>query len=102
MDSRIAQNTGYITACPGIETFIDAVFSKKAIDWNLIRMDLPDLLRIALSIKEGRILPSTILRTIRAGNSKMAQAGHELGCAGFLLRFMAEVDSANDDPQGDQ
>ncbi len=74
---------------------IDAVFSKKAIDWDLIRMYLPDLLRIALSIKEGRILPSTILRTISAGNSKMAQACRELGRArrtGFLLRFMAEVD----------
>ena len=76
-------------------THIDAVFSQKAIDWDLIRTHLPDLLRIALSIKEGRIVPSTILRTISASKSKLAQACRELGRVrrtGFLLRIMAEAD----------
>ena len=74
---------------------IETIFSKKAIDWALIQQYMPDLLRIALSIKEGCILPSTILRTISAGTSKLAQACRELGRArrtGFLLRFMTEVD----------
>ena len=74
---------------------IDAVFSPHAIDWDLIRTHVPDLLRIALSLKEGRIAPSTILRTISAGRSKLAQAYRELGRVrrtGFLLRFMGEAD----------
>jgi TnpA family transposase len=74
---------------------IDAIFSPHAIDWDLIRTHLPDLLRVALSIKEGRIAPSAILRTISAGRSKLAQAYRELGRVrrtGFLLRFMAEAD----------
>ena len=72
---------------------IDAVFSEQAIDWELIRTHLPDLLRIALSIKEGRITPSTILRTISAGSSKLAQAYRELGRVrrtGLFLRLMAD------------
>ena len=74
---------------------IDSIFSAKAIDWELIRMYLPDLLRMALSIKEGRIAPSTILRTISAGHSKLAQAYRELGRVrrtGFLLKFIADSD----------
>ncbi|GAC1554085.1 MAG: Tn3 family transposase [Herpetosiphon sp.] len=72
---------------------IDAVFADKVIDWELIRTHLPDLLRIALSIKEGRITPSTILRTISTGSSKLAQAYRELGRVrrtGFFLRLMAD------------
>lgn len=74
---------------------IDAVFSQKVIDWDLIRTHHPDMLRMALSIKEGRIAPSTILRTISAGKSKLAQAYRELGRVrrtGFLLRIMADAD----------
>lgn len=74
---------------------IDAMFSDKAIDWDLIRTHLPDLLRIALSIKHGRILPSTILRTISAGRSKLALACREFGRVrrtGFLLQLMADAD----------
>jgi TnpA family transposase len=76
-------------------THIDAIFSDKAIDWELIRTHVPDLLRIALSIKEGRILPSTILRTISAGSSSLARANRELGRVrrtGLLLRIMAEAE----------
>ncbi len=76
-------------------THIDAIFSDTAIDWDLIRTHAPDLLRIALSIKEGRILPSTILRTISAGSSSLARANRELGRVrrtGLLLRIMAEAE----------
>ncbi len=44
---------------------IDALFSG-SIDWTLIAEHLPDMLRVALSIKAGRLLPSAILR--RLGN----------------------------------
>lgn len=74
---------------------IDAIFSQKGINWELIRTHVPDLLRIAVSMKEGRIAPSTILRTLSAGKSKVAQACHELGRVrrtGFLLRIIAEAD----------
>ena len=74
---------------------IDSIFSDKAIDWELIRTHVPDLLRIALSIKEGRIVPSTILRTISAGSSSLARANRELGRVrrtGLLLRIMAEAE----------
>jgi len=40
---------------------IDELFTE-TIDWELIKTNLPDMLRVALSIKMGRITPSTILR----------------------------------------
>ncbi len=40
---------------------IDGLFTD-AIDGDLIATHLPDMLRVALSIKEGRLTPSTILR----------------------------------------
>ncbi len=72
---------------------IDAVFADKVIDWELIRAHVPDLLRIALSIQEGRLAPSTILRTISAGSGKLTQACRELGRVrrtGLFLRLIAE------------
>ena len=44
-------------------THIDALFSG-SIDWTLIAEHLPDMLRVALSIKAGRLLPSAILRRL--------------------------------------
>jgi hypothetical protein len=40
---------------------IDSLFSTQA-EWDLIETMLPDMLRVALSIKAGTIMPSTILR----------------------------------------
>jgi TnpA family transposase len=76
-------------------THIDAICSEKAIDGELIRMHVPDLLRIALSIKEGRMLPATILRTISAGRSSLARASRERGRVrrtGFRTRLMTETE----------
>jgi TnpA family transposase len=42
---------------------IDALFAE-AIDWHLIHTHLPDMLRVVLSIKAGRITASTILRKL--------------------------------------
>ena len=42
---------------------IDSLFNDQ-VDWELIRTMLPDILRVALSIKAGTIMPSTILRLL--------------------------------------
>ena len=42
---------------------IDSLFTDK-VDWDLIRTHLPDMLRVAVSIKAGRITASTILRRL--------------------------------------
>ena len=43
---------------------IDALFTADTIDWDLIENHIPDLLRIVLSIKAGRVSASTILRRL--------------------------------------
>ena len=49
---------------------IDALFGE-SIDWSLISTHLPDMLRVALSIKAGKITPSALLRrTIHAATCK--------------------------------
>ena len=75
---------------------IDALFSGP-IDWALIAEHLPDMLRVALSIKAGRLLPSAILRRLGTYSRKnrLYFAFRELGRAirtGFLLRYIGSVD----------
>jgi TnpA family transposase len=75
---------------------IDELFDDK-IDWEIIKTHLPDMLRVALSIKMGRITPSTILRKLGSYNrkNKLYQAFSELGKAvrtGFLLKYISDVD----------
>ena len=70
---------------------IDALFSG-TIDWQLIAEHLPDMLRVALSIKAGRLLPSAILRRLGTYSRKnrLYFAFRELGRAvrtAFLLRY---------------
>jgi len=48
---------------------IDELFTE-TIDWELIKTYLPDMLRVALSIKMGRITPSTILRKLGSYSRK--------------------------------
>src|ERR1039457_483117 len=43
---------------------IDELFTNTAIDWDLIEAHLPDMLRVVLSIRAGRLLPSAILRRL--------------------------------------
>lgn len=77
-------------------THIDALFSGP-IDWALIAEHLPDMLRVALSIKAGRLLPSAILRRLGTYSRKnrLYFAFRELGRAirtGFLLRYIGSID----------
>jgi TnpA family transposase len=75
---------------------IDRLFSE-IVNWELIETYLPDMLRVALSVKEGRIRAATILRKLGSSSSKnrLYQAFHELGCAvrsGFLLQYINDAE----------
>ncbi|MGZ8957426.1 MAG: transposase [Methylosarcina sp.] len=72
---------------------IGELFTKDNINWELIARHLPDMLQVALSIKAGRISPSTILRKLGTASrkNKLYYAFRELGrvvrtC--FLLEYV--------------
>lgn len=73
---------------------IDEIFSDN-IDWKLIETYLPDMLRVVLSIKMGKLTPSTILKKLSSYSkkNKLYQAFRELGnvertC--FLLKYISD------------
>jgi TnpA family transposase len=73
---------------------IDALFTD-TIDWDLIENHFPDLLRIVLSIKAGRISASTILRRLGtySRKNKLYSAFAELGRVTrtiFLLKYISD------------
>jgi TnpA family transposase len=75
---------------------IDSLFTAN-VDWDLIEIMLPDMLRVALSIKAGRITPSAILRRLAtySRKNKLYFAFRELGRVVrtiFLLRFLSDID----------
>ena len=75
---------------------IDTLFSD-TIDWNLIKTHVPDMLRVALSIKDGRITPSTLLRKLDTYSKKnrLYQAFRELGYAlrtEFMLKYLGSAE----------
>lgn len=82
---------------PGKESVyqhIDELFSIP-INWDLIENHYKDMLRVVMSIKAGRIHPSTILHKLGTYSRKnrLYQAFRELGRAirtRFLLRYMAD------------
>jgi hypothetical protein len=59
---------------------IDALFSNH-IDWKLIAENFDEMLKVAISIKAGKLLPSTILRRLGSYNrqNRLNRAFHELG-----------------------
>lgn len=76
-----------------IYSHIGELFTRDNIDWELIARHLPDMLQVALSIKAGRIAPSTILRKLGTASrkNKLYYAFRELGrvvrtC--FLLEYV--------------
>jgi TnpA family transposase len=76
---------------------INDLFTKDKIDWELIARHLPDMLQVALSIKAGRIAPSTILRKLGTASrkNKLYYAFRELGRVVrtlFLLEFVSSED----------
>lgn len=77
-------------------THIDTLFSD-TIDWKLIQTHLPDMLRVVLSIKAGRIMASTLLRKLGTYSKKnrLYQAFRELGRVirtEFLLKYISDSD----------
>jgi TnpA family transposase len=75
---------------------IDELFSDK-VNWKLIETHLPDMLRVALSIKMGKIIPSTVLRKLGtySKKNKLYQAFRELGLVIrtiFLLSYISDID----------
>jgi len=77
-------------------THIDTLF-REQVDWELIRTLLPDMLRVALSVRAGRIMPSTILRRLAtySRKNKLYFAFRELGRVVrtiFLLEYVSSVE----------
>jgi TnpA family transposase len=77
-------------------THIEELFSATA-DWNVIETMVPDLLRVAVSIKTGAVLPSDILRRLGSYSRKnrLYYVLRELGrvvktC--FLLRYISDLE----------
>ena len=75
-----------------IETLFD-----KPINWKLIEKYLPDMLRVALSIKAGKLTASAILRKLgtKSRKNKLYFAFRELGRAvrtEFLLRYIDDIE----------
>lgn len=75
---------------------IDDLFSDP-INWKLIEKHLPDMLRVVLSIKKGKITPSTILRRLgtHSRKNKLYYAFRELGRAVrtiFLLEYIDDLE----------
>ena len=71
---------------------VDRLFSE-TVDWDLIETHLPDMLRVVLSIKAGKISASTILRKLGTNSrkNKLFKAFHALGAAvrtGFLMEYI--------------
>ncbi|MEM6802728.1 MAG: Tn3 family transposase, partial [Bacteroidota bacterium] len=67
------------------------------INWKLIEKHLPDMLRVVLSIKKGKITPSTILRRLgtHSRKNKLYFAFRELGRAVrtiFLLDYIQDIE----------
>jgi TnpA family transposase len=75
-------------------THIRELFGDTA-EWSLIHMHLPDMLRVALSISQGKIRSSTILRKLgtESRKNRLYLAFRALGRVVrtiFWLRFMNE------------
>lgn len=74
---------------------VDSLFTD-TVNWALIETHLPDMLRVALSVKAGKINASTVLRKLGTNSTKnkLYQAFHGLGCAirtGFLLQYLNDA-----------
>jgi len=74
---------------------IEPVFSKDSINWNLISKHPADMLRVVVSIQQGRIAPSVILRKLGtySRKNKLYFAFRELGKAirsAYLLRYISD------------
>jgi len=76
---------------------IDALFGDNTIDWGLIETHFPDLLRTAISIREGRVSSVTLLRRlgVHSRKNRLYRAFRELGRIVrtiMLLRYLSDPD----------
>ena len=67
------------------------------VDWNLIETHWKDMLQLVLSIKAGKIVPSTLLRKLNnyCHKNKLYQAFRELGRVIqtiFLLKYISDTE----------
>jgi TnpA family transposase len=74
---------------------IDALFGEHVVDWELIQTHWQDLFRVVISIQEGKVLPSMLLRKLSnySRKNRLYQAFRELGCVVrtvFLLQFLSD------------
>jgi TnpA family transposase len=77
---------------------IDQLFStdpRTTIDWDLVRRHWPDLMQVALSVKQGTVSSVTLLRRLnnRSRKNQIYQAFREVGRAVrtmVLLRYLSE------------
>ena len=62
-------------------THINALFTEKALDFNLVETHYHDMLRIVISIYKGKLKPSTLLRRLcsKSRKNKLYYAFRELG-----------------------
>jgi len=75
---------------------IDELFSE-TISWRLIEKNLKDMLRVALSVREGKITASTILKKLgtKSRKNQLYYAFRELGRAArtmFLLEYLHSLE----------
>ncbi len=75
---------------------IDSLFGENVVDWELIKTHWQDLLRVVISIQEGKVLPSMLLRklTTYSHKNRLYQAFHALGTVErtvFLLKFISDI-----------
>lgn len=76
---------------------IDSLFTNDKIDWDLIEAHYHDMLRVVMSIQNGKIKASMILRKLstQSRKNKIYQAFRELGRVIrtiFLLNYINEID----------
>ena len=62
-------------------THIESLFGDQVVDWELIQTHWQDLLRMVISIPEGKVLPSMLLRklTTYSKKNRLYQAFYALG-----------------------
>src|SRR5215469_2455830 len=75
---------------------IESLFCEDTIDWDLIQTHWQDLLRVVLSIKASKVIPSMLLRKLTSYSRKnrLYQAFRELGCVIrtiFLLQYISDA-----------
>jgi len=75
---------------------IDSLFSD-VVDWKLIETHWKDMFQVVLSIKAGKIVPSTLLRKLNnySHKNKLYQAFRELGRVIrtiFLLEYISDIE----------